>query len=145
MDWIDAITGWFKSHDALFWWFFAASVAMFVLTPVAAGWYVIRMPADYFAKRRRRRESPSWQQHPVLRSLAFVGKNLLGAALLLAGLVMLVVPGQGALTIVVGLMLVDFPGKRNLLRWLATRKSVWRSMNWLRKKAGRDPLERPEK
>jgi len=143
MEWISPLTDWFKANDALVWWLFAASVAMFLVTPVAVGWYVVRMPTDYFVKRRRRRENPSWQRQPVLRPLIFVGKNLLGVVLLVAGLVMLVVPGQGALTIVVGLMLVDFPGKQRLLTWLATRQSVWRSLNWLRKKLGRKPLERP--
>jgi hypothetical protein len=60
-----------------------------------------------------------------------------------AGLVMLVVPGQGLLTLAVGLMLMDFPGKFRLERWLATRGPVWRSLNWLRKRARRPPLERP--
>jgi hypothetical protein len=56
---------------------------------------------------------------------------------------MLVVPGQGALTVAIGLMLADFPGKQRLLLWIATRKRVWQSLNWLRRKAGKDALERP--
>ena len=44
---------------------------------------------------------------------------------------MLVAPGQGLLTMVVGLLLVDFPGKYRLERWLVTRQQVWRSINWL--------------
>jgi hypothetical protein len=57
---------------------------------------------------------------------------------------MLIVPGQGLLTVAVGLTLVDFPGKFHLERWLATRGPVWRSINWLRKRAGREALKRPE-
>jgi hypothetical protein len=71
-------------------------------------------------------------------------KNALGIVLVVAGLVMLIVPGQGLLTIAVGLMLIDFPGKYRLERWLATRRPVWRSINWLRKRAGRAPLSRPD-
>jgi hypothetical protein len=56
---------------------------------------------------------------------------------------MLIVPGQGMLTIAVGLVLTNFPGKFRLERWIATRRSVWRSINWLRRRAGREPLERP--
>lgn len=144
MEWIESAAEWFRAREALWWWLFAASAAMFLLTPVAVGWFVVNMPADYFAERRRRRESPGWQRHPVLRPLVFAVKNALGAALVVAGLVMLVVPGQGLLTIVVGLLLVEFPGKFRLERWLATRNSVWRSLNWLRKKAGRQPLKQPE-
>ena len=44
----------------------------------------------------------------------------------------------------VGVILVDFVGKFQLERWIATRRSVWRSINWLRKRAKREPLIRPE-
>jgi hypothetical protein len=144
MPWLESLSEWFRSHDAVMWWLVAISAAMFVLTPIAVAWYVTRLPKDAFAKRRRRRDTPWWQTHAVLGPLIVVAKNLLGIALLLAGLVMLVVPGQGALTIAVGLLLVDFPGKRRLERWLATRTTVWRSLNWLRKKAGRVPFQPPD-
>jgi len=72
-----------------------------------------------------------------------IGKNLLGVLLVIAGLAMLVMPGQGLLTIVAGVLLIDFPGKYCLERWLVTRKTVWRSINWLRKRAGRKPLLSP--
>jgi hypothetical protein len=56
---------------------------------------------------------------------------------------MLVVPGQGLLSIAVALIVLDFPGKFRLERWLATRPPVWRSLNWLRKRFDRPPLEIP--
>ncbi len=64
--------------------------------------------------------------------------------LVLAGIAMLVLPGQGVLTIVVGLVLMNFPGKYRLERWMATRRPIWKSLNWLRRKARRPELERPE-
>jgi hypothetical protein len=143
MEWIESAAEWFRSHQALLWWLFAATVAMLVLTPAAVAWLVARMPADHFCNRRRR-ESPWWQRHHVLGPLTFIVRNVIGAALLLAGLVMLFMPGQGLLTIAAGLVLIDFPGKRRLERWLATRPPVWRSLNWLRQKAGRQPLTRPD-
>jgi hypothetical protein len=145
MEWIGSTAEWFRSQETLWWWLFAAAVAMFVLTPLAVGWFVVRMPADYFCKRRRHRELPWWQRHHLLGPLLFIIKNLVGVVLLVAGLVMLVVPGQGLLTIVVGLLLVEFPGKYRLERWLATRPKVWRSLNWLRQKSGREPLQEPER
>lgn len=134
---------WAKSHDAVLWWLFAASVAMFLLTPLVVGWLAVRLPADYFTTRRRR-PAEWWQRLPTLRPVVLIAKNLVGIVLVLAGLVMLVVPGQGLLTIVVGLILLDFPGKYRLERWLATRRPVWQSINWLRRRAGRDVFERPE-
>jgi hypothetical protein len=72
-----------------------------------------------------------------------IAKSTLGAILVIAGVLMLVAPGQGLLTIAAGLMLLEFPGKYRLERWLATRRQVWSSMNWLRRRAGREQLSRP--
>jgi putative transmembrane protein PGPGW len=116
---------------------------MFLLTPVVVGWIVIRLPRDYFTAERKI-AAATWHRHPLLRPFAFVVKNLTGVVLLSAGVVMLVTPGQGVLTILVGLSLIDFPGKRRLERWLATRPPVWRAINWLRHRAGRDALQHPD-
>jgi hypothetical protein len=121
---------------------FAASVVLLVLSPVVVGWIVVRLPVDYFVGERR--ESAAYfSNHPVLRPVIRVGKNLLGALLVVAGVLMLFVPGQGLLTIVMGVLLLDFPGKFRLERWLVTRRAVWRPINWLRKRAGREAFRRP--
>ena len=67
-------------------------------------------------------------------------KNLLAYVLVAIGIVLLVLPGQGVLTIVVGLMLADFPGKHRLIRALLTRGPVLAGINWLRARAHRPPL-----
>jgi hypothetical protein len=76
--------------------------------------------------------------------VVLVAKNLCGVVLILAGIVMLVLPGQGILTILVGLICVDFPGKFAFERWAIRRRGVIHSINWLRKKAGREPLMSPD-
>ncbi len=143
MEWIAPALDWAKSHQALVWWLFAASIAVLLLTPVVVGWAIVQLPADYFTKRDRR-PLATWDKHPVMRPLLLLGKNLLGFVLIIAGIVMLVLPGQGLLTLVVGLVLMDFPGKFRLERWLATRRPVWRSLNWLRRRAHRPELQRPD-
>ena len=143
MEWIASTLEWAKSHQAILWWMFAGSLALFLLSPIAVGWAVIRLPADYFSQRTRK-PLATWRQHPAVRPLILIAKNLVGLVLLIAGIAMLVLPGQGLLTIAVGLVLIDFPGKFRLERWLATRRPVWRSLNWLRKRAGRPELTRPE-
>jgi len=55
-------------------------------------------------------------------------------------MLMLVLPGQGLLTIFVGLMLLDFPGKYQVERRAVSYKPILRSINWLRQRVGRDPL-----
>ncbi len=139
---MDALLDWFDAHQAVAWGLVGGSLATCVVTPLVAGWLVVRLPADYFTGEHRGKAG-WWQRRPWLRPIVVVGKNLAGALLVLAGIVMLVAPGQGLLTIVAGLLLVNFPGKYRLERWLATRKAVWRSINWLRQRMQREPLQRP--
>ena len=78
--------------------------------------------------------------------LLFMGaKNLLGAALMLLGILMLFTPGQGLLTLLVGLLLMNFPGKYRLERTLVARPGIFRSLNWLRRRRGAEPFELPDK
>ncbi|MGD9636383.1 MAG: hypothetical protein AB7G28_22340 [Pirellulales bacterium] len=130
-------------YPTVFWWLFAISLALFLLTPLVVGWLVVRMPADYFTAGYRR-QLVYWDRHWALRWTVRGAKNLLGAGLIAAGILMLFVPGQGLLTIVVGILLVDFPGKYRLERWLVTRPTVWRTINSLRGRAKCEPLVRPD-
>jgi hypothetical protein len=75
--------------------------------------------------------------------VVLVAKTVLGLVLVIVGVVMLVAPGQGLLTIAVGLMLAEFPGKFRAERWLVTRPKTWRSLNWIRKRAKKPELKRP--
>jgi hypothetical protein len=143
MEWIALAMDWAKTHQASMWWVFAASIAVSLLTPLAVGWAIVQLPADYFSREKRPPLS-RWEQHPMLRPLYLIAKNILGFVLIIAGIAMLVLPGQGLLTIVVGVVLMNFPGKFRLERWLATRRPVWHSLNWLRRKARRPELTRPE-
>ena len=70
-------------------------------------------------------------------------RNLLGGVLLVAGIVMLVTPGQGVLGILSGLMLLEFPGKRTVERRVAQRPRVLRLINQIRQRAGRPPMQTP--
>ncbi|MFC1642902.1 PGPGW domain-containing protein [Myxococcota bacterium] len=93
-----------------------------------------RIPADYFqANRRQRLPGRSWW-------LARLSKNLLGLCILGLGIIMLVLPGQGLLTIMVGLWLVDFPGKYRLERHIVCLPGALRAINHLRARAGQPPL-----
>jgi hypothetical protein len=139
---LSAITDWFASHQALVWWLSAISLALLLLSPLVAMWFVTRLPSDYFVQEHRR-PLGSWDKYPAARAFLLLAKSILGIVLVLAGVVMLVVPGQGLLTIVAGVLLLEFPGKYGAERWLATRRGVWRSLNWLRKKAGKPKLKSP--
>jgi hypothetical protein len=130
---------WFKAHNEVFGWLIGASILMLVICVAAVGWVIIRVPADYFA-----RENPGegqWaHRHPLVRIALIVGKNVLGLVLVAAGILMLVLPGQGVLTILAGLFLLDIPGRHKLVMWLVRRPAVLNSLNWVRERAGREPF-----
>jgi hypothetical protein len=102
---------------------------------------LIKIPADHFGKNHK---IQFWSgPRPALRAAALVGKNILGMFLVALGIVLSVpgVPGQGLLTILLGIMLLDFPGKRRLEQKLLSRPQVVKSINGLRGRFGKPPLE----
>jgi hypothetical protein len=123
-------------------WLVAGSAATFVLSLALLPAVVVWIPADYFVRDLRRPVSPL-ARHPVLRLSFLVAKNVAGGLLFLAGVLMLFTPGQGILGMLAGLWLMDFPGKRKLERRLVGRPAVLRSLNALRARFGRPPLESP--
>jgi hypothetical protein len=134
---------WFQTHGCLLAWLSAASAVMFVGTLLAVPWLVIRIPVDYFL--RQRHYADRWKpRHPLLRALFLAAKDVFGLMLLVAGIIMLFTPGQGVLTILLGLMFLDFPGKFAAERWLVSRPAVFAAVNWIRARAGHAPLEPPK-
>ena len=130
---------WIQDHAV---WLGAVSVVMFVATVLALPALVARIPADHFLHEAK--PLNAWKdQHPLLRGLLLGLKNLLGAFLVLAGIAMLVLPGQGLITILVGLGLLDFPGKRRIQIAILRRKPVLTAVNWMRRRAKRAPLKLP--
>jgi hypothetical protein len=114
------------------------SVVTFLGTLLAIPLVLVRLPEDYFDVRVPR----TWMKdhHPALRLVGVVAKNLFGVAFLLAGLAMLLLPGQGLLTILIGVTLIDFPGKQLLESRIVGRPAVLSAVNALRQKFGKPPL-----
>lgn len=116
-----------------------ASALVFIISLLSLPWLVALIPEDYFSSTERR--PASWKkQHPLVRVMLLVCKNILGCVLLLGGFLMLFVPGQGILTMVAGLVLIDYPGKFALERRIAKNPSIFKGLNWLRAKANKPPL-----
>jgi archaellum biogenesis protein FlaJ (TadC family) len=136
------IIGWVREHQALFQTLGLMSVVFFVMSLVVFPLVVIHLPADYFVRERR---DPTRQQrrHPLIWAGLTVVKNALGLTLIVAGIAMLVLPGQGILTILIGMVLANFPGKFTLERRLFARPAVRRALNRIRAAAGRIELEVP--
>ena len=136
---LDTLLQTIQSHENLVFWSLLVSSITFVGTLLIVPILVCRIPEDYFSHTRRER-TPWAEHHPVIRMVLHVAKNLFGYVVILMGIAMLVLPGQGILTIIIGLMLINFPGKYRLERWLVTRKPILKSINWMREKSGHAPL-----
>lgn len=134
---------WIQSHEPLMWWTAAVSAVMFVGSLIAIPILIIRLPVDYFTSPKRH-PAPWKESHPVLRLVVLIVKNISGAVLVLAGIAMLLLPGQGLVSILIGVVLLDFPKKYALQRWIIRRKQVHRAINWIRRKGDRKPLEVPD-
>lgn len=106
------------------------SVGFFVASLIAIPILCVRLPADYFVRPLQRRAP--WKV--VLRTIAAV-------IFIAAGVAMLVLPGQGILTILLGISLLDFHAKRAWQRRLLQRPTVIRTINGIRRRAGRPPLQ----
>lgn len=115
---------------------------MFAGSILVAGVLVVRMPADYLT-RQSPPESRFLTHRPLLRTLARLVKNAFGLMILVAGLIMLLTPGQGVLFIFLGVTLLDFPGKQKMVQRLLGRPGVMDVINKLRSKAKCPPLESP--
>ena len=124
-------------------------VVTFTVSLAAVGLFVVMLPATFFLPDYRRHFMQS--RHPALRWTCIVLKNLLGLVLVVVGvgLSMPGMPGQGLLTILIGLILMDFPGKQRLERKIIGRPKVLSTINRLRARFNKPPLlldgdERPE-
>ena len=128
-------------QEPLLW---ASGLSLFALvaTILCIPWVITRLPCDYFV----RSERVVWRVasvHPFLALIVSVLKNVLGMFLVILGVIMLVTPGQGILTLLIGLLLMNFPGKYRLERWLVLRPGVLRAMNWVRRRQGYIPFDAP--
>jgi hypothetical protein len=100
---------------------------------------LVQLPATYFMHPRRRFMQGN---HPLLRASGILAKNLLGAVLIVAGIALALpgVPGPGTVTLLVGLALLDFPGKQTLERRFIRQPRVLAAVNALRRRFSAPPL-----
>lgn len=118
------------------------SLLTLVISALVVPILIRRLPQDYFV-REHASSSPELERHPALRLLLLILKNLFGTILAIAGLIMFVTPGQGILTLLIGICLLNFPGKRRLEVWIVKRRPVHRAIDWIRRRAGEPPLLLP--
>ncbi len=129
-----------QSNSTALLWLGAFSAVSFLATLIVVPWVIINLPDNYFSSNQRN-SFLTQNFHPPLARLLIILKNCLALIIVLAGIVMLVVPGQGLLSILIGVMMLDFPGKYTVERWLVSNRSVLASINWLRRRKGKNELQ----
>ncbi|HQU28615.1 MAG: hypothetical protein KC563_07250 [Nitrospira sp.] len=114
------------------------SIFAFIGTLIAIPAILIRLPPDYFQNHHHK----PWfaNHHAIVRIIGLLFKNILGLIFLLAGIAMLVLPGQGLLTMLLGILFIDFPGKHRLETKLIRHPQISKAINALREKAGKPPF-----
>jgi len=100
--------------------------------------FIATIPDDYF--KQTKRPSSSSNTYSITRFMAKLFKNLLGLLLILSGIAMLILPGQGLLTLFIGILLIDYPGKYPIERKLISYPVVFSGVNWIRRKQKKAPF-----
>lgn len=118
-------------------WLTLAGVLMAILSMFAIPWLILVMPEDYFVAPRHEPD------RGVLAWTIWILRNCLACILVVAGIAMLVLPGQGLLTILIGLMCSTFPGKYRMERRLVRYPSIYNAVNWIRERGHRNPIQYP--
>ncbi len=119
-------------------WLAVLSLSTFIISLLLIPWVVGKLSSDYFLHITEEK-APIFSLN--ISSLALlVIRNIFGFILLLAGIAMLFLPGQGILTILAGIFLLSFPGKRKIISLFISRHSVQHSLDWIRVKRGRPPF-----
>lgn len=110
----------------------AGSVVMFVGTMIAVPIFLVRIRDDYFVRERKK--------HPLALTIL---RTVVGLALVALGAAMIVLPGQGLLTILVGLGILDLPIKDRMINKILRHPKVHGAIDRLRRKAGKGSLQVP--
>ena len=115
------------------------SVSLLIISIAVIPWIVIKIPQNYFHEHYRVRVAKQ-SNHPLIAQFFTGLKNLVGFLFVVLGILMLVLPGQGILTILMGLFMMNFPGKYRLEKKIVSAPKVLQSLNWIRAKANKPPL-----
>ena len=128
-------------HTYLLTWITIFSAVLFLVTLALMPFLIAAIPDDYFEQTKR--PKPFYKPFSFAWLIKKLFKNILGILLLLSGIAMLVLPGQGLLTLIIGLFLIDYPGKYRLEKKLLTYPLILNSINWLRKKRKKNLFKLP--
>ena len=125
-------------NNQIFLYISGLSTIFFLLSLMGLSWLISIIPHNYFVDKKR--VSLIKVKNPLMWLPIIIIKNSIGLVLILFGILMLILPGQGVLTIITGLIFLDYPGKFRFERSLVRNKLILNSMNWIRRKLDKPDL-----
>ena len=135
---IESITEFVTNYKTYILWLATISLFVFIFSLVSIKWLVALIPTDYFVKKNI---SKSKKSYSLLWLMSIIVKNIIGYTLILGGILMLVLPGQGLFTILMGLILSNYPGKYTIEKRIISIPRILKTINWLRKKSNKPRLK----
>jgi hypothetical protein len=125
-------------------WLSSFSILLFLFSLAALPCILAKIPENYFFDLARGTGEKPKQGRASLKGIFLGGaRAVIGTSLVIGGFIMLFIPGQGLLTILAGLMLMDFPGKTRLILLLVGHPGIRKGANWIREKKGVPPFRFP--
>ncbi len=138
----EKIISWSSMNSDLLFLLGSLSIFILIISVFMMVLIISFLPEDYFKSENRNLiSSVQNSRYPLLKLLVLITKNFFGVLLLLSGVLMLVLPGQGILTIITGLVFMDYPGKYKFERKLLRQKGVINSINWIRSRLSKPSLK----
>ena len=140
---IQPVLDWLDQHETTAALIAGGTFVLLILQLLSIPLILAALPTDYFVTEQR--ITPRWlRDRPALHLTLRILANVFGLIFIILGIIMLVAPGQGIISILVGLGLTDFPAKHHLQRRLAARQPVLKTMNWCRRLLKQPPLKKPQ-
>ncbi len=122
-------------YGSIITWLGIISTVTFFVSLLIIPWIICRLDRNFFLHLHEHTKKED--EHPAIFILLKILRYFMGALLLFAGTLMLFLPGQGILTMLLGISLLDFPGRRKLIDGILELHPIQKSLNWIRKKGNK--------
>jgi hypothetical protein len=135
---IDFITNIYNEYQILFFWLGIMSILTIIASIVLVPLFIKHIPIDYFTNSKYHQI----KLNNAYNIAKFILRNILGLLLIIAGIIMLLTPGKGIISIIIGLFLMQFKGKYKLEKKLIQNDATFKTLNWIREKTNKKPFLR---
>ena len=132
---------WISDYNQIIQWAGIVSVFLFFLSLFLLRYVILRLPEDYFITASSISKSHSKSPQKIIVRVA---KNTVGFLLTICGIILLFTPGQGMITILIGLCLIDLAIVNQFKKKIINNSKVQKALNWIRTKKSVKPFNFPK-